>query len=407
MGLRDLFSRRGLTARALTAGDMFLREGSPEFYDVGGDSALRLHAVYAATSLIADQLSGLSIDCFRRERPGATPVLIDPPRWMDQPDDRVSDFDFWHQGFTSALLRGNAFGRVFRDAFGLVREVEWQHPSWVSVDETSAWLPAFYVRGEPFRDERTRLGGGIVHARGYVKAGTILGLNPVANFRLQLETARNALQTARDWYGERAQPSGVLSSKAALAPGKATETKAALRAELEPGAVLVLDGSNWSWEQLSLSPADMAFLDAIEATATQIAAIFRVDAVDVGGKPGDSLTYATVEGNQRKLTLRTLLPWARRMEQAMRPLMDDPRDYFRFNFDDLTRPDALTTEKVATERLANGTQTLAEARSARNLPMLTDAEVAQWLAWYRTSKAASVGSDDLAGALAQLTKGGD
>lgn len=413
MGLRDLFSRGGLPAqsRALTEGDLFWGTGgAPEFYDVGGDNALRISAVYSATSLIADMLSGLSIDVFRRERPGATPVVIDPPRWMSQPDDRLSDFDFWHQGITSALLRGNAFGLVFRDHTSQgapVREVEWQHPSWVSVDE-SAWLPAYRVQGSlPLYDERTRSGGGIVHVRGYLKAGTVIGLNPIANFRHQMETARNALQTARDFYDQRAQPSGVLSSKAQLPQGKATEVKAQLRSEMEPGSVLVLDGTNWAWEQLSLSPADMLFLDAIEATANQIAAIYRVEPEDVGGKATNSLKYSTVEGNQRKLTLRTLLSWARRFEQGMSPLLDDPRDYMRFNFDELIRPNALELEKVTSERLNNGTQTLTEARAARNLPPLTADEVATWQAWFRTSKGSYADTMPLADILAQLSKGGD
>lgn len=413
MGVFERMFSRVPSTRALTEGDLFwTSDGSaPEFYDVGGDNALRVVAVHSATSLIADMLAGLTIDVVRREAGRKRLTMIDPPKWMDQPDDRVSDFDFWHQGITSTLLRGNACGLVFRekrgDPFSPVREVEWQHPSWVSIDESS-WLPTYRVGSATLYDERTRPGGGLVHVRGYIKAGTVVGLNPVANFRHQIETARNAMQTARDFYGERGVPASILSSKSKLLGDKSKEIQAKIRQELRPGETLVLDGTNWDWEQLSLSPGDLMFLDAIEATANQIAAIYRVDPEDVGGKVVSSLKYSTVEGNQRKLTNRTLLSWARRFEQGMRPLLDNPAtDRMRFSFDELIRPDAMTREKVTTERLLNGTQTLPEARDERNQPPLTDVEIAQWQAWYRTNKGVQADTASLADVLAQLTKGGD
>ena len=394
MSLRERVSSMlgwNLSTRDLTAGDLFRTSEHPvEFYDVGGDNVLRIAAVYAGVGLIADSISSLSIDCFRRD--GSKVRQIAPPKWLDQPDDRVSDFDWMHQLATSVLLRGNAYGIAFRDKWDKVYEVEWQHPSWVSIDETSQWLPRYSVRGETMFSERTRPGGGIVHIPGFILPGSVKGLAPVTLFRHQFETSRAALQTARDWYSERSIPSSVLSSKTKLPAGKAEEIQDSV--EISPGGMMVLDGSNWDWTPISIPPADMMFLDAIEATANQIAAILRVDPEDVGGKQADSLKYSTVEGNQRKLNVRTLLSWVRRFEQGLRPLLDDPTtDFLRFNLDDLARPDAMVRTNITTAKLNNGTLRLEEARVEDGRDPLTDQQIAEWQGWYAGKKDAATPAD--------------
>lgn len=409
MGFRDTLANLvgwGQSTRALTAGDIFLSTEAPiEFYDVGGDNALRISAVYSAVGLIADALSSLTIDCFRKDSNRIR--QIDPPRWLDQPDDRISDFDWMHQAATSALLRGNAFGLAFRDQYSRVREVEWQHPSWVSVDETSQWLPKYNVRGQVLFSERTRPGGGVVHVPGFILPGSVQGLSPISLFRHQIETSRSAQQTARDWYSERALPASVLSSKGKLPAGSAEEIQDSI--EISPGGIMVLDGTNWEWTPISIPPADMMFLDAIEATANQIAAIFRVDPEDVGGKPNSSLKYSTVEGNQRKLNVRSLLSWVRRFEQGLRPLMDDPTtEFLRFNLDDLARPDAMTRIKIESEQLSNGTLLLDEARVSNGRDPLTPEQVADWQAWYRNKQSAPADlTDQIRAVIADINKKGD
>jgi len=372
--------------RALTTGDLFRTSEQPiEFYDIGGDNVLRIAAMYAGVGLIADSISSLSIDCFRRD--GNKVRQIAAPKWLDQPDDRISDFDWVHQLTTSVLLRGNGYGTVFRDNWGKVREVEWQHPSWVSIDEGSQWMPKYYVRGIEMFSERTRMGGGLVHIPGFILPGSVKGLAPVTLFRHQFETSKAALQTARDWYSERSIPSSVLSSKTKLPPGKAEEIQDSV--EISPGGMMVLDGANWDWTPISIPPADMQFLEAIEATASQIAAILRVDPEDVGGKASGSLKYSTVEGNQRKLNVR-------RFEQGLRPLMDDPTtDFLRFNLDDLARPDAMVTTNITTQKLSNGTLTNEEARLADGRDPLTEQQIAEWQGWYAGKQAAALAPADL------------
>lgn len=359
-------------ARSLESFDVWGSDSAPEFYDVGGDNVLRIAAVFSAVGLIADSVAALPLQFYRRE--GDTRRRIADPVWAQQPDDRLSTYDWMHQAMVSLLLRGNAYGRVFRDRFGRVSEVEWQHPSKVSIDE-SKWAPRYLIGGKPFGG--IRQGGDILHLPAFVMPGSVVGKSPVTLFRHQFETSRSAQQTARDFYADRAIPSGLLTSSAPLTGEAATTAKARWKESVRPGDVAVMDGTRWTWEQVTLSAADMAFLDAIQAGATEIAAIYRVEPEDIGGKASGSLRYSTVEGNQRKFNLRTLTPWTTRIEQAIAPLLG-PGEFAKFNLDALARPDLLARSQATSEQLRNGTLTLAEARALEDRAPLTEAELASW-----------------------------
>lgn len=363
--------------RAAEMGDLSTLEvfssDSPAWFDVGGENALRISAVYSAISLIADSLAGVTLNTFRSE--GGVNVPTVAPVWLDNPDDRLTTFDWVHQCLSSLLLRGNAYALVLRDQAGNVREVEWQKPVDVTVNEDS-WAPVYAVRGFPHMS--VLQGGDLLHVRGFVKPGSVVGLSPVGLFREQFEMSRNAQVFATQVYdGGYVSPSAVAKNTAAvLSQTQADEVKTRIKASVQAGDPIVLD-KNWDWQALSLSPAETHFLETIKATATQIGAIFRVDPRDIGGTSDGSLTYSTVEGNQRKFVQRTLMPWALRLEAAFKQLLD-PGQIIRFDLEQLARPLALERAKVDTEQLNNGTLTLDEARLGQGRAPLTAQQVSQW-----------------------------
>jgi HK97 family phage portal protein len=146
--------------------------------------------------------------------------------------------------------------------------------------------------------------------------------------------------------------------------------------------------SDWTWQQVSVSPEEAQFLQTIKATATQIAVIFRVDPEDVGGESGSSMTYATRESNQQKFNTRTLLPWTVRMETALAELLPG-ETFIKFDLDSLARPNTLERLQANTEALKSGQRTLAEVRASEDLPALTPQDIADWQEWFVTMKSAS------------------
>lgn len=374
--------------RALQVEDVFGDEWSPDaIMSIVDENALRLVPVYSATGLIADMYAMTPVS-FGEDatQPGLRSVA---PAWWERPDPRVSLYDWRHQLMTSLLLRGNAYGLVLRGPRGEIQRILWIPPQHVHVDEvTSPMVPIYRLEGDVREHINIAQGGDILHVRAYTVTGTVVGLSPVGLFRKQFEMSRSALLVGHDFYKNRAMPSGILKSESlALDPKDTDEAKRQFLASVKEG-VVALD-KNWTWQQVTLDPADAQFLETIEATANQIAAMYRVEPEDVGGKPNNSLKYTTVEGNQRKFNTRNLQAWTARIESAFQGTVLDPGQTMLHNLDSLSRPNLLEYMRTITEQLKNGTLTLPEARRELGRAPLSDDEIAQWLDWFATLRSES------------------
>jgi hypothetical protein len=81
------------------------------------DEALKLGTVYACVRLIADSISTLPIDTFRRD--GTERIPYPRPVWLDLPEVGMSRTTHFSQVLISLLMNGNAFIRILRDDQGI------------------------------------------------------------------------------------------------------------------------------------------------------------------------------------------------------------------------------------------------------------------------------------------------
>ncbi|MEE8735359.1 phage portal protein [Bifidobacterium subtile] len=402
---KNLFSPQ---QRSIDGQSVFGDGWSPDspWTDISGDNVLRVASVFGAVRLIADGVASLPWGLWQSAGTGSAPSRLPDPEWFETPDDRFSTFDWIHQGLVELLLHGNAYGIVWRRDDGSVREIDWVPRSDVTVQDIDSssqrhW-PRYWVNGVEITAIRSPLGAAqpagtplMLHVPAFAVTGTVRGINPIAQFRSQFEMSRNATDTANSFFGQRAPiPGGILKNDQTLNQEQADTAKQRFRDSVKPGDVATLD-KHWSFEKVTLDAGDLQFLETIKASATQIAVIFGVDPRDIGGSEDSSLTYSTVEGNERKLVLRTLQPWAIRLQQALSPVANldkpfgAPRRFVRFDLDARSKPDALTWAKVQSERLDNGTLTLGEARVDNGDPALSMQDVDDWQTWYRTTKSSS------------------
>lgn len=344
------------------------------FRSLTGDAqgrALRLVPVYAAVSLIADAVASLPIHQYTerggvRERVPAAP-FFDPVIG--------TRLDWLHRAMVSLLLRGNAYGMTTgRDRAGTPTSVWWLHPDDVTVDETGVF-PEYIVRGVRVPRED------IVHVVGFSRPGYVEGMSPIRQFAETVDLGLYAQLSAKDWYKNGTTPSHSLKNTAqALNAEQSAAIKERYRAAVRTGEPVVL-GADWSISQIGVSAADAAFLDAIKASATQVAAVFRVPAEKIGGETGSSLTYSTTEQQTIDLITHTLRPWFTRLEQVFTALLP-PGQFVKFNADALIRTDTKTRHEVHKMALDMGLETLDEARAIEDRPPLTDDEKAEWAAHY-------------------------
>ena len=375
-----------LFRRSLDWGDVY--GGSPGWSGVrfvGGKTtgpALRVAPVYAAVALIADQFATLPQHVFvgtdgaRRK--------VDTPDWLRKPDPRVGLLPWLFQYTVSLKLRGNAYGLVFTAPNGRVAQVKWLHPDKVEVDETDAEGPRYRMSNGKVETLWSQ-GGRIIHVPEFVQPGSVVGLSPIQQFASTIETATAATEYGRNWFGKNATPTSLMMSKKRLVQGQAKEAKRLMREAIADGGPVVLDGMEWDYTKLSVTPDEAKFLDTIRATATTIATIFRVPPDDIGGDAAASRTYGNREADAERFNARTLLPHCVRYEQAIGELLS-PGEFLKCNLDALVRPSLLDRSRANTENLRNGTLTLPEARAQEDRPPLSAQEIEQWQAWYQTNR---------------------
>lgn len=347
------------------------------------DAALRLAPVYSATSLIANLISTAPVEAYVEAAPNQLQRLAKQPQLAVNPSPyRGTRIDWLHQGMASALLTGNAIGYIVDvDAYGTASKVIWFNPTDVTVIEEQAdWFhtPQWYWRGRPLDPSL------IVHVPAYVMPGRTLGISPIALFKKQIETGLSAQDFQLDWYNNGAAPSGWFKNTSkALKDGQAGKIKERFKVAVKNRDLLVT-GSDWDWQALSV-PADQAqFLDAIRANATTIASIFHVSPEDIGGTTGQPMTYKTLEQDGIKLNARALTPWARRFEEVLSGLLPAKR-YIKIDLDGLARGTVLERAQAHAQQLAIGIETNAEARAFEGKAPLTPDEVAFWQENYKAA----------------------
>lgn len=336
-------------------------------------AALRLAPVYAATSYIADTFSILPLSAYTTR--SGNRVKLDPqPQLVLNPHVHsiFTRVEWLHQGITSWLLRGNAYGVITDlDAGGIPSQIAWLHPDSVRVDETKP-IPEYW-----HGDKRLNLDT-LIHIPWYPQPGSIVGLSPISLFRQQIETGNAAVGWGHNYFQAGSVPSGHLKYGAGpLDPEQSAAVKARFK-EAVRGNDFFVSGNDWEWQSLSIKPDEAQFLQTIKASANLIAAIYRVPPEEIGGEATvGSLTYNTVEMAQIKFHTRTLQPIFTRWEAHLNRLLPN-RQYVKFNADALIRADSKARAETHEINIRTGIETLDEGRALEDKAPMTAAELAAW-----------------------------
>ena len=325
-------------------------------------SILRLAPVYAATRLIADQVASLPWHA-HVDRDGIPERLRPQPDLIANPSRYGTRYDWLFRLMTSVLLRGNAVGLRGNEVRGWPTKVEWLDPTKVACREDEPGKPLYY-------DGRLLDENQIVHIPGYVLPDARWGLTPIGAFRSIADVGLGAQDYAAAWFTAGAPvPRGILrNTEMSVVADVAKAAKESYRKNLAHGDLFVT-GKDWEWTSVQLPADDVRFIEAMRASATQVAAIYGVPSEMIGGESGGSLTYNTVELNLLSLAMITLRPWVTRIEQALTGLL--PRgQYVKANLDAAVRSDTKTKYEVYKIQADMRHRTPNELRALDDLPPL-------------------------------------
>lgn len=324
------------------------------------NSPTRIAVVGACVRLIAHQISVLPAKVTRDGQP-----VADQPGWLRNPAPNVYDWlgDAVEALCVSLLMRGNAYlvstGRGSND-----------YPlGWVVANPDQMRIERENGRKLYYWGERTRLHEEeVCHVRWLAIPDSDYGVGPLAAAMDEVLAASALSRYGSDLAINGGMPFGVLSTEQRL---RADQAKGLREQWATTGTarrgVLVLD-SGLSYEQLQLSPREMALLEVLEFNARSICSVFGVQPWLVNVPTTDGLTYNTAEAQMGALLSLTLDPVLSKIEGTISYKFlpgDRALSFDRDKFRHVAANERMQAHAIA---ISAGIYSADEARAMENIP---------------------------------------
>lgn len=337
------------------------------------DEALCVPTVWACVGLIANAVSMLPLDGYRRTV--NVPVRLPELPLLHQPFADMTQAEWMHMLLVSLLLRGNAIGKISgRDTLQRPTSIQLLNPDRVRIKQNDDGSLSYSLRDGKGR-ETPIPDADVWHVRGMTMPGDRVGMSPIAYAAATLGVDLAARGFARDFFAGGGLPKAVLMSDQPINQEQSRTIKDRLLAATLHREPAIL-GAGLKYEKISVNPEESQFLLTHQMTVSEVARFFHVPAGMVGGSEGGSMTYANVEQRSLDFLVHCVQPWLQRIEQAISALLP-ASTYVRFDTSVLLRTDAETQAKVAVQHLAGKVLTPTEVRASLNLPPMTEAQKAE------------------------------
>ncbi len=312
------------------------RQAKRSYETLARDGYTSNPVVRRAVQIIAD---GLASAPFNITQGGERLNILHPlVRLLDRPNPTCSGSGLREALASYLLLHGNAYVEMVAGADGLPEELYALRPERVTIVAGASGWPAHYtydVGGQSVRFAVDSLTGrsDLLHLKSFHPLDDHFGSGLLDAAEAAIEGHNAAARWALALLENAARPSGALTFEGAdgtntLSPEQFTRLKQEMAEHFSgssnAGRPLLLEGG-LKWQPLSLSPADMDFINGKHASARDIALAFGVPPMLLG-IPGDA-TYANYQEANRALWRLTILPLARKLfdglAQWLQPFWDD------------------------------------------------------------------------------------
>lgn len=348
-----LFERRAIPLPLQPAGFTIGNNWTGE--TVTEDSALEVAAVLACVSLLADSVASLPLRAIKQVGDRNEPLAV--PSYIQTPAPTVTSYELIHMLVSSLALHGNAYA-VLDYAGGLLKSITPLHPAHVVVT-ISGSSRTYNVMGIEVPLDN------MMHLRWFTSPQQAKGISPIHTQRTTIGLSLAMDRHLAQFYGEGATPSSVLETDSEMTVEAAKVLQATWESQHRRRRRPAVLSGGLKWRAVSASAADMELNATREAQIQEIARIFRVPAHMVGSS-GSSQTYQNIEQAGVQFVTYTLLPWLRRIEDALSNLMPSPQ-IVRFDTSAFLRADTINRYRAHQVGIASGFITPNEARNTEGL----------------------------------------
>ena len=355
---------------------------APSGIDVTADSAIRMSTVYACVRLLGDTISSLPLGAYvrrGRNRISYSAVYGSQPEWANRPNPETSRLEFFEQVIASLNLHGNAFILTVRDENDEVFELYCLNPDEVRIRRLRPNEPLVYeITIRDANEARTEIltSREILHIPMFRLPGSHYGLGPVSAARLTIGAAMAADTYAAAYFGNAANPGGVIE-----VPGELTQEQAqdigrdwniTHTGPYRAGKIGILSGGA-AFKPLTLNAADAQLLEARRFNVEDIARLFRVPISLLGHPVSGAMSFASVEAQNLSFVQHSLRPLLERLEQSLSALLPESDGFIKFNLDALLRGTTLERYEAYTKGLREGFLSLNDVRSVEDLAPIGEA----------------------------------
>jgi HK97 family phage portal protein len=353
---------------------------APSGIEVTADSAIRMSTVYACVRLLGDTISSLPLGAYvrrGRNRISYISAFGEQPEWINKPNPEATRLEFFEQVISSLNIHGNAFILTVRDDMDEVQELYCVHPEDIRIERPGPGEPIIYkMRDSVGAYSRILTSKEMLHIPMFRLPGSLYGLGPIAAARLTIGAAMAADTYAAAYFGNAANPGGVIE-----VPNELTEEQASdigrdwnitHTGPYRAGKIGILSGGA-TFRPLTLNAQDAQLLEARRFNVEDIARLFRVPISLLGHPVAGSMSFASVEAQNLSFVQHSLRPLLERLEQALSGLLPEPEGFIKFNLDALLRGTTLERFDAYTKGLREGFLSLNDVRSVEDLAPLGEA----------------------------------
>jgi HK97 family phage portal protein len=300
--------------------------------------------------------------------------------------------DFYEQVISSLNLHGNAFIITVRDDLGDVVELYAVNPLNVRIRRPDPNAEVIYEvtigiqpGGVVYEDMQSvtqevktmvLTKREMLHIPMFKLPGQLLGLGPIGAARITLGSAMAAEVYAASYFGNAANPGGVIEAPTELTEEQISDIarnwNLSHSGPYRAGKLGVLTGGA-SFKPLTLNAADAQLLEVRRFGVEEIARIFRVPISLLGHPVAGAMSFASVEAQNLSFVQHSLRPLLERLEQALSPLLPEPDGFIKFNLDALLRGTTLERYEAYTKGLNEGFLSLNDVRAVEDLSPLGEA----------------------------------
>jgi len=332
--------------------------------------------------LLGDTISSLPLGAYvrrGRNRISYAAVYGSTPEWVNRPNPETSRLEFFEQVIASLNLHGNAYILTVRDENDEVFELYCLNPDEVRIRRLRPNEPLVYeITIRDVNEARTEIltNREILHIPMFRLPGSHYGLGPVSAARLTIGAAMAADTYAAAYFGNAANPGGVIE-----VPGELTQEQAqdigrdwniTHTGPYRAGRIGILSGGA-SFKPLTLNAQDAQLLEARRFNVEDIARLFRVPVSLLGHPVAGAMSFASVEAQNLSFVQHSLRPLLERLEQSLSALLPESDGFIKFNLDALLRGTTLERYEAYTKGLREGFLSLNDVRSVEDLAPIGEA----------------------------------